>query len=157
MNNKKDFTIGRLAQVLGICKETIRYYHRIGLLPLPQCPEGRAVRTYSETDLQLLKFIKRSQRLGFSLEETRMLIDLSRGKNCELVQPIAIRKLAELEAKIAEMVSMRDAIAHLLEGCKKDVDSTNCPVIEALLHENLPLTTGKASAGASSFTHDQVR
>jgi MerR family mercuric resistance operon transcriptional regulator len=157
MNNKKDFTIGRLAQALGICKETIRYYHRIGLLPLPQCPEGRSVRIYCEADLQLLKFIKRAQRLGFSLEETRMLIDLSRGKNCELVQPIALRKLAELEAKIVEMMSMRDAIAHLLEGCKKNTNNIDCPVIEALLHENLPLTTGKASAGASSFIHDQVR
>jgi MerR family mercuric resistance operon transcriptional regulator len=159
MNNKKNLTIGCLARELGICTETIRYYHRIGLLPFPQCPEGRSVRIYSEIDLQLLKFIKRAQRLGFSLRETRMLIDLSKGKNCELVQPIAIQKLAELKAKITEMVSMRDAIAHLLEGCKKNENNTDCPVIEALLHENLslPLTTGKASAGASSFIHDQVR
>jgi MerR family mercuric resistance operon transcriptional regulator len=155
MNNKTNFTIGCLAKELGICTETIRYYHRIGLLPIPNCCEGRSVRMYSDKDVQLLKFIKRAQRLGFSLEETRSLIELSNRKNCDLVQPIAKQKLAELEEKIAEMVSMRDLIAHLLKECANNESETDCPVIKALLAEHLPFSS-RVSKTAGGIKHGQA-
>jgi MerR family mercuric resistance operon transcriptional regulator len=155
MNAKKQFTIGCLAKELGICTETIRYYHRIGLLPIPKCHEGHSVRLYSDKDIQLLKFIKRAQRLGFSLEETRSLIELSNGRSCPLVQPIVKQKLAELEEKIAEMVSMRDLIAQLLKECDKNENGTDCPVIQALLAEHLPLST-RFSKTAGGVKHGQA-
>jgi MerR family mercuric resistance operon transcriptional regulator len=155
MNTHKQFTIGCLAKELGICSETIRYYHRIGLLPVPNCREGHSVRVYSDKDVQLLKFIKRAQRLGFSLEETRSLIELSHGKNCHLVEPIAKQKLAELEEKIAEITSMRDLIAHLLKGCASNERENDCPVIEALLAEHLPFSSSIFMA-AGGITHAQA-
>jgi MerR family mercuric resistance operon transcriptional regulator len=155
MNTQKQFTIGCLAKELGICTETIRYYHRIGLLPIPECPDGRSVRMYSEKDVQLLKFIKRAQRLGFSLEETRSLIELSHGKNCNLVEPIAKQKLAELEEKIAEIASMRDLIAHLLKGCANNERDADCPVIEALLAEHLPFSSS-VFISADGIKHGQA-
>jgi MerR family mercuric resistance operon transcriptional regulator len=143
MNHQKHFTIGRLAKELGVCTETIRYYHRIGLLPIPTHFPGSTIRMYAATDLQLLKFIKGSQRLGFSLDETRALIELSKGNHCDQVRPVAMQKLAELEKKMAEIAIMRDMIVLLLDECAKNNGDTQCPVIEALLQ-------GTSRAGQSS-------
>jgi MerR family mercuric resistance operon transcriptional regulator len=141
MNNQKHFTIGRLAKELGICTETIRYYHRIRLLAIPTHSPGGTVRVYGETHLQQLHFIKRAQCLGFSLEEIRALTELSNGSHCERIQTFAKRKLADLEEKMAELALMRDSIAVLLGECAQNSCDSPCPIIEALLHDasrNLP-------------------
>lgn len=135
MNNKRYLTIGSLAKELGICKETIRYYHRIGLLPVPAHLPNGAVRAYRDEHLQLLQFIKRAQRLGFSLDEIRSLIELSNGSCCHQVQAFAKRKLADLEQKMAEIAYMRNAIRALLNECVDNKREAQCPIIEALLHD----------------------
>jgi DNA-binding transcriptional MerR regulator len=85
MTNHKHLTIGCVAKQLGICTETIRYYHRIGLPAVPDPLPGSSVRVYREEDVCLIKFIKQTQSLGFCLAEIRLLIALSTGCNCEEV------------------------------------------------------------------------
>jgi MerR family mercuric resistance operon transcriptional regulator len=135
MNTQKHFTIGCLAKELGICTETIRYYHRIGLLPIPTHLDGGTIRGYANEHLQKLQFIKRAQRLGFSLDEIRTLIELSNGNHCEQVQTFAKQKLADLEEKMAELARMRRTIAALLNECEKNSCDTQCPFIKGLLHD----------------------
>jgi len=71
-------SIGKLSERTGVHIETIRYYERIGLLPEPPRSAGRH-RLYDENHRQRLVFIRRSRRLGFSLEEIRELLGLARG------------------------------------------------------------------------------
>jgi len=68
--------IGELARSVDVNIETIRYYQRIGLLTLPEKPYG-GMRSYGDEDLQRLRFIRRAQQLGFSLEDIRELLELS--------------------------------------------------------------------------------
>ena len=68
--------IGQLARSAGVNVETVRYYQRIGLIELPRKPYG-GVRSYDNEYLRRLLFIRRAQKLGFSLEDVRALLDLS--------------------------------------------------------------------------------
>jgi MerR family transcriptional regulator, mercuric resistance operon regulatory protein len=67
--------IGELARTVDVNVETIRYYQRIGLLKLPEKPYG-GMRSYNDEDLRRLRFIRRAQQLGFSLEDIRELLEL---------------------------------------------------------------------------------
>jgi len=67
--------IGELAKSVDVNVETIRYYQRIGLLELPQKPYG-GTRYYSSEDLKRLRFIRRAQQIGFSLEDIRALLEV---------------------------------------------------------------------------------
>lgn len=131
MKNRGLFTIGCLAQELGICVETVRYYHRIGLIPIPAPLAGSVVRQYSLEHLSQLQFIKKAQRLGFSLDEIRGLIALSEGAHCAEVYQMAKTKLHELDEKMAEICSMHDAITGLVIKCTQ-AKNKSCPFIHAL-------------------------
>lgn len=132
MKRRQGFTIGHLAKEAGVCVETIRYYHRIGLLPIPPAEPGSVVRVYGDENLKQLQFIKRAQRLGFSLEEIGSFIALSNGNHCADVQAMAREKLHVLEEKMAEITNMRDGIVMLLRDCSDNDDEMHCPFIEAL-------------------------
>lgn len=138
MNVHKRLTIGAAASELGIGTETIRYYHRIGLLPVPPPSPGGSIRAYGREQLELLRFIRRAQRLGFSLDEIRGLIELSTGNECGSVQAVATRKLRELDEKLAEIAQMRDTIAGLLRRCALNGDQEPCPLTDVLCREGFP-------------------
>jgi len=74
--NDPGMTIGDLAKVAGVNVETIRFYQRKGLMPEPDRPVG-SIRRYGPTDQSRLNFIKSAKRLGFSLDETAQLLQLS--------------------------------------------------------------------------------
>lgn len=93
-------TIGKLAQKAGVNLETIRYYERRGLLPLP--PRNKSGhRQYSDNDLKRTIFIKQTQALGFSLHEIGELMSLKTeaGKTCHDVRQRVKAKLTEVEEK----------------------------------------------------------
>ena len=94
-------TVGQLAQTAGVNVETIRYYQRIKLLPLPKRDYG-SIRRYSFSDLKRVRFIRRAQALGFSLDEVALLLGLSDGKHCAETKALAERKLAMVEEKITD-------------------------------------------------------
>ena len=70
-------TIGGLARGAAVGVETVRYYQRRHLLAVPQ--SGGGVRRYPAAMAERIRFIKRSQNLGFSLEEIRELLRLEAG------------------------------------------------------------------------------
>ena len=131
MKNHGFFTIGSLAQELGLCVETIRYYHRIGMMSVPVPPASSTARQYTLEHFSQLHFIIKAQSLGFSLSEIRGLIALSKGRHCAEVCEMAKTKLHDLDEKMAEISGMRDAITGLIAECSQ-VENKSCPMIDAL-------------------------
>ncbi len=124
-------TIGRLAKVLGVNVETIRYYQRRGLIEEPQRPLT-GYRKYSALTIARMNFIRRAQQLGFSLAEVEQLIKLEDGRNCREVRLIAESKFSALERQIAELERMRRALQQLIAACKANRSRKACPIITLL-------------------------
>lgn len=124
--------ISRTAKEAGVNTQTLRYYERRGLLPRPP-RRGSGYREYPSDAVQLVRFIKRAQDLGFSLDEVEELIKLRgvRASERQKVRRIAEKKIADIESRIAHLESMRDALQHLVRSCHHGGSAT-CPIIEAL-------------------------
>lgn len=121
--------IGSVAEAAGLPAKTIRYYESIGLIQ-PAGRRANGYRSYSETDMRTLAFIKRARSLGFSVEEVRELLDLwrDRSRRSATVKSLATRHIAALDSKIAELQSMRGALAHLVKRCHGDA-RPDCPIL----------------------------
>lgn len=123
--------IGDVARELDIGIDTLRYYEKIGLLPRVQRARSGA-RVYSEADVSRLRFIRRAQSLGFSLEEIggllKMRADPRRARPS--VRELTRTKLAELDTRLAEMSLLRNELRLLLNLCQAGDGA--CPIIENL-------------------------
>ena len=71
-----DMTIGKVADVVGVGVETIRFYERRKLIEQPSRPREGGYRNYSDATVKRLHFIRRAQELGFSLKEIAELLEL---------------------------------------------------------------------------------
>jgi len=125
-------TVGQLARAAAVNVETVRYYQRIGLLSLPSRDYG-SIRRYLADDLKRIRFIKRAQKLGFSLDEVALLLGLSEGKHCAQTRVLAEKKLAVVEEKIADLAAIRSALKSLVAKCSKGSRGCGCAVIDALI------------------------
>lgn len=124
-------TIGSLARSAGVNVETVRYYHRRGLLPIPKRGPG-SVRRYGADSLRRLSFIRRAQRLGFSLDEVQALLGLNDGQTCARARAIAAHKLSDVEARLRDLRAMRKELGALVRRCEFARGRMSCPLIEAL-------------------------
>lgn len=124
--------IGELSKATGTNIETVRYYERIGLLPAPDRTAGN-YRSYGEPHRARLAFVRHSRELGFTIEEIRSLLDLSDhpGRDCMEADRIATSHLVQVEAKIAQLETLRDELARIVGRCRGGV-AADCRVIEAL-------------------------
>jgi MerR family mercuric resistance operon transcriptional regulator len=129
----RTFTISRLASEAGVNVETVRYYHRRGLLPQPARPAS-GVRRYAISDAERLRFIKRAQAMGFTLEEIKSLLELRTNRTCHATRALAIGKLEQIEMQIENLRRLRDELAGLVEACNTNSDDRACPVIQRLDH-----------------------
>lgn len=130
-------TIGRLAAAADVGVETIRYYQRRQLLPVP--PKA-GVRRYSTGVLERIRFIRRSQTLGFTLEEIRELLRLEDIDARVQVRRIARARLAGVREKLAALQAMERVLEHLLMECESTSPYKPCPIIAALNSEGQELT-----------------
>jgi MerR family mercuric resistance operon transcriptional regulator len=121
---------GELARSVAVSIETIRYYQRIGLLTLPERPCG-GMRSYGDEDLQRLRFIRRAQHLGFSLEDIRELLELS-GSDCGRVEQLALEKLNLVKAKLRQLRKIESILAKTVKECSSRKGNEPCPIIETL-------------------------
>jgi MerR family mercuric resistance operon transcriptional regulator len=126
-----DLTIGKLAERAGVNVETIRYYQRRGLLDEPKKPLGGYRRYPSET-VKRVRFIKRAQGLGFTLEEVAGLLRLDAAGACAETRELAAHKLALIEVKLSELGAMREGLAALVAKCDNGGNRA-CPIIQVLV------------------------
>ena len=124
-------TIGQLAAEACVHKETIRYYQSLGLVPQPRKPPG-SVRRYGAATVSRLRFIKRAQQLGFTLEEVAKLLLLEDGQDCGATRALAQQKLEVIRARIADLNRMRRTLEHLVQECHQGKRRRACPIIATL-------------------------
>lgn len=130
-------TRGELARYGQVNPETIRYYERSGLLPLPARSESN-YRLFSPAAVQRIRFIKRAQAVGFSLDEIRALLDLKFGADatCGDVRDMVDTKINDIDAKITALQAMRNELSELFEECPGgDRPTEECPILESFTHE----------------------
>ena len=127
-------TIGAIAKAAGVNVETVRYYQRIGLLPAPPRLRG-TIRRYPPQTLGRLRFIRRAQGLGFTLEEVAALLALSDGEHCAETRALGEKKRALVQRKIDELTAVRKALDELVRKCAQGSRGKGCPLIDALARE----------------------
>ncbi len=115
--------IGELAKETGIAVSALRYYEEIGLV-YPSVKSESKYRYYNPSDVILVNFVKKSQNLGFSLEEiAEILAERNKGKSpCPKVRKIAEKKITELKGKIKELENLEKAINDYIVECSNELD-----------------------------------
>ena len=128
-------TIGQVAAAVGVNVETVRYYQRLGLLAQPERPAGRIGR-YPPASLTRLRFIRRSQALGFSLDDVQALLSLDDGQSCSTACRIGERKLIEVRQRIKTLQNLEAALQGLVQRCATTRSAVRCPLIDALASDD---------------------
>ena len=127
-------TIAKLARAAEVGVETVRYYQRRGLMPVPRAGGAKgsasAFRHYDHTHLQILRFIRRAQAAGFTLEEIRELLSLDRTRDRARIRVLAGQRLEALARQAQELEESRQALQRLLGACQGS-NRGPCPIIEA--------------------------
>ncbi|MGI8741601.1 MAG: MerR family transcriptional regulator [Bryobacteraceae bacterium] len=130
-------TISGLARLGGVNLETVRYYERRGLLPKPSRTEA-GYRQYTSDAAHRLRFIKRAQELGFSLEEIQELLALrvEPKQNREGIRARAEARIAGIEQKMKTLAAMKSILRGLVEQCEHCA-SDECPILASLEQQSL--------------------
>jgi Hg(II)-responsive transcriptional regulator len=124
---------GEVAEEAGVNLQTLRYYERRGLLPEPPRRES-GYRIYGSEAVRIVRFVKRAQELGFSLNEVESLLDLAGGgpESCEAAQQLAQHRIADLEQRIADLVAMYDSLGRLVATCALPSAERECPLLQCI-------------------------
>lgn len=145
--------IGQAAKASGVSAKMIRYYEQTGLIP----QAGRTAsgyRDYSDTDLHMLRFIRRARDLGFSVAEIDELLELWRDESRQSaeVKRLAQSHVHELERKIKGLQDMAHTLTVLIKSCRGD-HRPHCPILQQLEtdRENEDMSI-KPSSGAIAQT-----
>lgn len=130
----KSMHIGTLAAQADVSVDTVRYYERAQLLPEPTRTVS-GYRAYPAAAVGRLRFIRRAKEIGFSLDEIRDLLTLSdqRETGVASIREIASHRLADVEARLAELTRLRDGLRHLVDACPGHGDPGQCPILNAFL------------------------
>ena len=124
--------IGEAAKASGVSAKMIRHYEENGFIP-KAARTTSGYRTYGEPDVHVLRFIRRARDLGFSLAEIKALLGLwgNRRRASADVKRLALRHVAALDARIAEMQAMRRTLVDLANHCHGD-HRPDCPILDDL-------------------------
>lgn len=124
--------IGQAAAASGVTAKMIRHYEESGLIRAARRTTAN-YRSYSDTDVHVLRFIKRARALGFSMADIKTLLSLWQDKSrpSSAVKRIARTHIDELERRIAELNAMARTLEHLVHHCHGD-HRPECPIIEEL-------------------------
>lgn len=124
--------IGEAAEAAGVSAKMIRHYEQIGLVPTATRSES-GYRQYSERDVSILRFIRQSRRLGFSMEQIADLLGLwsNRSRASREVKALAQSHLQALEGKMRELAEVQRALTKLIASCHGD-DDPDCAILDGL-------------------------
>ena len=129
MGMRDGFTIGDLAERCGVSRDTLRFYERERLLAAPRRTTS-GYRPYGEADAARVRFIRRAQATGLTLDDIRELLRVQQLRTPEACRRVAKRlrgRIAALDRKIAELAAFRKELGQALARCEEGAES--CPVI----------------------------
>ncbi len=122
-------TIGQAAQVTGVATTTLRYYEREGLVS-PTDRSRAGYRLYDQAAVERLQFVRAGQAVGFTLDDIRALLELDGDSPCRQVQALIQRRLADVDAKLADLKRVRATLADAIARCRKS--KKGCAVVADL-------------------------
>lgn len=124
--------IGEAAAAAGVSAKMIRHYEQIGLLPEAQ-RSGSGYRLYGDREVSVLRFVRQSRQLGFSVAQIAELIGLwsDSQRTSREVKAVAQRHLADLEEKHREIEQMMAGLSVLVKACRGN-DQPHCAILEKL-------------------------
>ena len=132
--------IGELANATGLTTKTIRYYELVRLLENPQRSDS-GYRLYGRKDVERLEFIKKSKRLGFSLDQIKDILTLHENQRAPCVHVLALLdlKIAEIDEVAEDLRAFRQDLARLREESAKVLENlpegtTICGIVERGIH-----------------------
>ena len=134
MSVNEKLTIGKLAKRASVNVETVRFYERRGILQQPR--STGSVRLYPHEYIERIKFVKRSQELGFTLNEVIELLELKvKGKaTCRDALDITEKKMKEIDEKIRDLKKMKKSLKSFSSVCAdENILLKNCPVLATFL------------------------
>lgn len=119
-------TVIALSKHSGVSAHTVRYYSRIGLLK-PQRHPGNRYRVFQHSDLSRLRFIRRAQNLGFTLNEIDEILNLSEDgiSPCQRVRKILRQRIDENQQKINELLRLQGRMEKTLALWRSLPDGVN--------------------------------
>ena len=134
--------IGQAASASGISAKMIRHYESINLIKQSTRTDA-GYRTYNDSDLHTLRFIKRGRSLGFSLDQISDFLSLWNDSHraSSDVKAIALTHVADLEKRITALSEMRDTLQDLAQSCSGDARA-DCPILRGLAQENVDIDCG---------------
>jgi Cu(I)-responsive transcriptional regulator len=126
--------IGQAAKLSGVSAKMVRHYESLGLLPAVARTDS-GYRQYTDREVHTLRFIRRARDLGFSMAEIGELLKLwqNQRRSSSNVKKIALKHLADIDARMAEMAAMRKTLQHLVHCCSGD-ERPDCPILDELAH-----------------------
>ncbi len=130
-NEPETMTIGALALAAGVGVETVRFYQGRGLLSVPRRPM-QGIRRYGQAELARLRFIRRAQRLGFSLKEVTDLLRLESETSCTGTRALAQERLSDVRQRLADMADIEATLVRLVEACAVSDEPGACPIMVSL-------------------------
>lgn len=140
--------IGEVAEGAGVSVQTVRYYERLGLLPVPQRRDS-GYRVYGLETVERLRFIHQAQAAGFRLEEIKEILRMkySGQSPCECVRELLGRRLEEVQRQMNELARFRRQLRETLKRSRRlphlpHSASAICPILE-----NRPIRRRKKKGG----------
>lgn len=128
-------SISEVATQSNVNKETVRYYEKRGLISAPPRTEA-GYRMYPTESVERIKFIKRAQKLGFTLDEIKKIVSISEDEpnlNSNEVLEFSIQKIQEIETQIQDLEIIKSSLKDLVAQCQNSKQSLcRCPIIENL-------------------------
>lgn len=130
---QQTMTIGKLAKKVNVTIDSIRFYERRGLIDEPLRTESN-YRRYPLEAAARLRFIKKAQKLGFSLDEIKALLNLHHDSTASKadVKARTESKILEIQEKIQDLTRMLGALEQLNGLCNGHGPIEECPILEAL-------------------------
>jgi DNA-binding transcriptional MerR regulator len=145
---KRNLRTGEVATQAGVSIATLRYYERRGLI-LPPSRTSSGYRAFEPDTVRIVKLIKQTQALGFTLREIHQLLEVCHRApgTCADVHDAASAKLRDLERQIADLTEKRTALQGLLGVCPNDARASarDCPLLQRL--EQSEVVSGDVPAG----------
>jgi len=139
---RRGLRVGELAEAIGVARDTVRYYERVGLLPSPGRTSG-GYRDYDASAVDRLKFIQGAQRLGLRLRDIASLLAIRDSGTCpcEPAEQLLRRRLADVDAEMARLAALRAEMTSMIDAlpsrdCPPPTPGTWCPPSEGGDHDD---------------------